>query len=103
MPCDSVVLNQVDFTSAKGFEPLLKEALTTMGYRLLTGSDVIRFRDLETGTWCSFQNGTFTVPEGFDVDAVKQEFSKVVVKTAAKKFGWPLKENGNKLTIRRKS
>ncbi len=99
-------MNTIEFSSAKNFEPLLAEALRAMGYAILPQGNsgaVLRFRDPETGSWCTFQNGQFSVPQGFDVDAVKQEFSKVVVRTAALKYGWTVKQDGNKMKVSKRA
>lgn len=95
MPCDSLIYNSVDFSSAKNHEGLLEEALRNKGYTVYRSGDSIRFYDNRTGVDGTYRAGSFSVTDGFNVDSIKQEFGRVVVKAAAKKFGWTVKEEPN--------
>jgi hypothetical protein len=105
MPCDSIVEQSVEFEQAQGHEDLLVDALKELGYRVETIGDRLMFnKGAMTGTYVKgqFRTSTYT-GEQFNVDAVKQSFSKQVVKKAAKQYGWAVVEKGhNKFEIRKR-
>lgn len=85
---------------------LLVDALKEEGYTATRVVNEIRFSNSE----CSgvYRNGRFETRRSsggapMDIDSIKQNFSKQVVKKAAKQFGWTVKETGkNKFEIRKR-
>ncbi len=51
-----------------------------------------------------FVNGAFLVPRGFDLTAIKAEYSKEAVERAAKKYSWTTKKlSANKYELTRRT
>jgi len=104
MPCDSIVLNEIEFQATD--RELLKKALEELGINVL--------RTLRDGTIVfrtqSWSNGRITNDkiiiderEADIVDKIKQRYSMQVVKAAAKRFNWNVKQTSpNKLQITRR-
>jgi hypothetical protein len=103
MPCNSVVLNRTEFTTGTDLD-IIVHALQANGYNARRVEDRVTFRKSYTD-YGSFQNGAFAAPEGFDVDAIKREYSRESVHRTAKTMGWRVvidKNNANKLQLRRR-
>lgn len=101
MPCDMVQVNTLDFSTAKGHEDILAEALRALGYTVQQSGKSLSF--YKTGVSGTYSNGTFrTQNSTIDLDAVKQQFSRTVVKTAARKFGWQFTEKAGKIQLRKR-
>lgn len=102
MPCDSIVLNQVELELAN--EELLMTALENM-----TESKVVKYGNVITfnygGNSYRIDNKKLICPKGYEgtADLIKQAYSKEVVTRAAKRFGWNMKQvKQNKFMLTRK-
>jgi hypothetical protein len=104
MPCDRIVINSIEFETAKDHEDVLAAALRELGYTVVqTGKTLSFYKNSVNGTYA---RGQFSVQAGmrFDVNEVKFQYGKTVVKTAAKKFGWSFTEKaGGKIQIRKRA
>ena len=102
MPCDSIVLATV-VLKCENLE-LLKAALEARGYTVYLNAErkMMSFRnDFQSG---SFANDRLTVPDTFDVNAIKRQYSHLVVQQQARKRGWTLKQTGdNKYVVTRRA
>lgn len=89
MPCNQVIRQSIDFALGKNTLTDLARALEELGYAVTVGANSLSFHDRYWRRG-SFKNGKFNVVNGFDIDAVKREFSKQIVKSTAKQYGWEL-------------
>lgn len=102
MPCDSIVINNIDFEAAKNHIDLLAESMRALGYTVTKVGNTLSFYG--SGFSGTYSSGKFRVQEGFEsrVDAIKQSFGKTVVRAAAKKFGWTVSEKNGKMQMRKR-
>lgn len=102
MPCDQVIRQSIDFQRAQGHEALLEEALRLQGYEVTRQGAEIRFAG--HGINGTYRNGQFETSGAsrMNVDAVKREFGKQVVKKACRQYGWKFVDKGNKFEIHKK-
>lgn len=105
MPCYSRINSTVEFgqnTDAK----LLAKALRAMGYTVTEAGKSLAFAKYAsdapiTGT---FRDGTMTINGSIDEMEVKRTYSAEVVKSAAQRFGWQVKQPGaNQFQVTRRS
>jgi len=104
MPCDQIILNEVEFQAAD--RDLLKKALEELGMTILRtaqdGTIVFRTRNWTNGR---ITNDRIVIDqrEAGLVDKIKQGYSTQVVKAAARRFNWNVKQTApNKLQITRR-
>lgn len=103
MPCDQIQFQSVQFADAKGHEALLADALRTLGYAVHQDGSYISFSSDEVSGTYSQGQFSYGEDEQFDVDAVKVEFSKNVVRKSASDYGWDITElEDNKMQIRKR-
>src|SRR5579872_3499371 len=102
MPCDSIVLNQVELELAN--EELLMDALEKM-----TNSKVAKYGNVISFTYegnsYRIDNKKLICPKGYEktADLIKQAYSKEVLTKAVKRFGWNMKQvKENKFQLTRK-
>lgn len=93
MPCYSRVTSTIEFGD-KTDQRLLAEALKSLGYNVIAaknGAPLRFYGGLADG---EFANGKLTVRQdgSFDENAVKRAYSAQVVKSAAQRFGWTVKQ-----------
>jgi hypothetical protein len=102
VPCDSIVRCSISFRNAVGHIDLLAAALTKLGYRVVRQGDTLRFDG--HGVIGTYANGEFQTSgyAQFDVDEVKKEFGKQVVRKSARQYGWDVTEDGDNLQIRKR-
>lgn len=90
MPCDQVVLNRIDLPK---MDPQLRDAaLKAMGARLLGGNAFVY-----KGQTYQIQNGELVSRAGNTgevADLLKRAYSGEVVKYAARRAGWGVKQTG---------
>lgn len=97
MPCDSIIMANVEFNMQSTDMKLFEEALRALGYSYQKTYDGNPYfvRDNVTGV---LKDGKIkmTYPDGMnnaELQAeIKRAYSTEVVKSQAKKFGWQLKE-----------
>lgn len=105
MPCDQVIQQEVTFKAGTDMK-LMTAALEEAGYHVFASTYGIRFSHTRKRGVGSFENGIFTVPEGWNMDEVKQGYSRASVKATAKKMGWTVKVDAkdiNKMQIVKRS
>ena len=103
MPCDQVILNKVEITTAN--LTLLYNALAELisrgelSLRNLQAADVVSAADR------IIREGQVSVRPGQEylADKIKQEYSRQVVQAAARKFGWRVQQKAQqKLVVTRR-
>lgn len=109
MPCDSIVLNSVLLEAVKDHDLLLKGLQAEFGYvdhNLGAKTQTPWFRFYVDGTQVTLSGGRASA--GLDESAlqqvvgrVKQAYSREVVASAAKRFGWAIKKgpNANRFSV----
>lgn len=92
MPCYSRINTTVEFGPSTD-AALLAAALKGLGYTVTQIGKSLSFAkyegDVITGTYA---NGRMTVSGSVDQNAMKRAYSAEVVKAAAKRFGWQVKQ-----------
>jgi hypothetical protein len=86
---------------------LLEKALQTLGAVTRHGASMTLRHSATYGTKVEIKDGKVSLDENYKyiVDEIKQAYAKQVVRAAAKKFGWHVKEdnhNKNKMTVGRR-
>ena len=95
------MLQKIDFAIAN-FDHL-RAAIEAAGYTIVNESaGYLQFRSA-TGQYGVFRNGTFSVPRGWDVDAIKREYSQQIVRAAAAKYNWKIQGAGGKIQLKRRA
>lgn len=94
MPCDQIIRQTVEFKAGTDMK-LMTVALEEAGYRVFKTQYGIQFSHTQKRGFGSFESGVFTVPEEWDMSAVKQGYSRASVKATAKKMGWTVKVDAN--------
>lgn len=92
MPCDQVRMMDVQFGEQTD-HGLFAEALKEMGFNVsVSGNQVTFTRGYQTGY---MRDGRLSIPQEMQgqVSTMKREYSKQVVKSAAKRFGWALQQD----------
>ena len=97
MACNQIIRQSIDFAQGQNNIVDLARALEALNYSVTLEKSKITFYHKRTYESGAFQNGKFLVNRGFNMDAVKQEFSRQIVKSTAKQYGWEaiFKEDGN--------
>ena len=97
-----MILQKVDFAVAN-FDHL-RAAVEEAGYTIVNESaGYLQFQSA-AGQYGSFQEGTFNVPRGWDVDAIKREYSQQIVRAAAAKYNWKISQGaGGKIQLKRRA
>lgn len=103
MPCDSIILNQVNLELAN--MDVLMSALEQMTKtKVVSYGTTIAFN--YEGQSYRITNGKLICPQGYEstADKIKQAYSKECITRAAKRFGWTVKstKDKNKFQIQRK-
>ena len=95
MPCYEVRTTTVEFRAVDA--ELLAEALMDTGL----ASDRAQAHDQARRV---VETGTLTVPKGREglIDATKRSYAAMAVRQAAKRYGWQVRQSGNKYTIARR-
>ena len=92
MPCDSIILCQVELKLAD--KDLLFKALSNLASNVVVINDnILHF--YYKGVNCAINNGKLICPQGYEsiADDVKRAYSKECLIKATTKFGWQLKPN----------
>lgn len=91
MPCDTVSTVSVDF--GKIADPkLLEQSIKDLGYHTQINGDVLY---VGYNSRINLKTGQAELESGLNVNTIKQNYSKTVLKTQAKRFGWQVKEAQN--------
>jgi hypothetical protein len=77
MPCDTIRENKVQLTNAN--PEILREALASLGVTNYT-----------------FAAGVVTTRQRLTANEINRAYSKTVLQTQAKRFGWSVKEEANR-------
>lgn len=91
MPCYQVITNTV---SLPAMDPeLRKRAIAELGWKVLW-EDKTQLRLNASGVVATIRSGAFEIRAGYEdrADTLKVAYSKQVVKAAASRFGWAVKE-----------
>jgi hypothetical protein len=116
MPCDSVITSRVEWAENTD-EATLIQALTTLGFTVnATMRDSLTFHDSNYSMTGAYDKRTHKMTvsgtSGREVEGmqakVKVEYSKEVVNSQARRFGWSVDwkvgENGNPIaTVKRRA
>jgi hypothetical protein len=100
MPCYSRVSSTVEF-GAKTDATLLAKAMESLGYVITKAANGFRARHAQHGAVATFAAGKLTLVTGplasgpIDVNEIKRAYSAQVVQTAAKRFGWSVKQTSD--------
>jgi len=101
MPCYQVRTTTLDAPAAN--LDVMSRALEALGLRVMSKNTERRAVYFEGGKW---QDGVLTCRYelGFDSNALRREYSKQAIKTAAKKNGWQLRftQQGQAIVTRRR-
>lgn len=103
MPCDLIQRQSISFKNAVGHEELLAEALRTLGYHVtVRGQNIYFEKEGVSGTY-RYGNFEHDADQLLDVDAIKVEFSKNVVRKSAKQYGWSVEDlPNNKMRVKKR-
>lgn len=88
MPCDSIIQSSVEFLPTSTDVKLLADALTALGYEVSSYQTTIRFSEFGRSGSYETATGKLTMPTDWDSAAVKKAYSKEIVNSQAKRFGW---------------
>lgn len=95
MPCYSVEESGIKVT-ANTNPDLLKKALEELGYTVTKIGGTLTFANYQLGRRGTFQNGELSVKTNMgaavDQDEIRRAYSAQVVMSAAKRFGWQVKQ-----------
>jgi hypothetical protein len=92
LPCDSIQRSQISFLATSTDLNLLADGLRALGF-------TVRESDLGLDFYKAGITGTYAKATGkltsrgyneLDIDEVKRSYSKAVVNSQAKKFGWKI-------------
>jgi len=108
MPCNTIQQSKVEFLAASTDLDLLAEALRSKGFGV---SKTFTGLVYDNGYFRGFYNagkGRIELPASMTVDEIKQAYSRQVIESQARKFGWQLQwsvnaEGRELATVRRKS
>lgn len=90
MPCDTIQTSAVDLSAMGKLSPeLLQAALADMGLRPFRQGDILRFGFSE---WINIKTGQASLTTTRNVNEIKRAYSRQVVMSQAKRFGWTLTE-----------
>lgn len=97
-----MIQNRVSFDAAN-FDHLAA-ALESASYRIThRAAGYLQFTD-GSGQYGTFQNGQFRVPQDWDVDAIKRQYSQQIIQAASKKYGWKINQGaGGKLQLKKRA
>ena len=99
MPCDSRITSSVEWTGNTDVK-LLAEAMKSLGYIVGAVGTALRFHNPETGVVGTYDGRkslmtmNTTRDQVVDMNELKRAYSAQVVKAAAKRFGWQVKQTG---------
>ncbi len=95
MPCWSQQTSTVSFSANTDLK-LLAKALEGLGFvvRLDVASKALLFSNASTGQSGTFQDGSLTIKSAKkeDMNVFKRAYSTEVVRSAAQRFGWQVKQ-----------
>lgn len=100
MPCDTIQLSQVEFLAKSTNVKLLAEALRELGFDVTELENGLRFQKYGISGTYTQSTGQFQTRgyESVDINEVKKKYSKAVVNSQARKFGWKISWKQNKKT-----
>jgi hypothetical protein len=102
VPCNTIIRQSIDFAAGKNNLMDVAKALEALGYKVTVGENSLKFQD----RWWQqgeFADGKFNVWDDFNIDQVKQQFSRQVIRSTAKQYGWSVTEKADgKLEVRKR-
>lgn len=91
MPCNTIQRSKVEFLAASTDTGLLTEALRSLGFTNITlQDDMLSFRTQNGLGNFHKATGRLTLPESWDINAIKRAYSAQVVQSQATKHGWKI-------------
>ncbi len=98
MPCNSIRTVQVDIGgAAKVGAKFVLAALQSLGEDTYVYQEFIYFNDNQE--WINTVTGESRISPRRDVGQIKAAIGKQVTMSMAKKFGWNIKQEGNKMVM----
>lgn len=110
MPCDSVTVIGID--AGKLDPPTLMRGLTADGHAPRQVGSIIQWTtkngfghqyDTQTGKLDIRATGYQAIDKDTETAAVKQSFGRQLLRDQAKKYGWQIKETGNKFQVTKRT